>query len=99
MGVQSIVSNEREVTEMITIKDARKIVGKLSEVKDAVFINGVLITAYNPSGVHASFKVTYDETELTFWRGSLVIASISYEDVTSIETVSEVYNIKEGEWE
>lgn len=84
---------------MITIKDARKIVGKLSEVKDAVFINGVLITAYNPSGVHASFKVTYDETELTFWRGSLVIASISYEDVTSIETVSEVYNIKEGEWE
>ena len=99
MGVQSIVSNEREVTEMITIKDARKIVGKLSEVKDAVFINGVLITAYNPSGVHASFKVTYDETELTFWRGSLVIASISYEDVTSIETVSEVYNIKEGKWE
>lgn len=83
---------------MITIKDARKIVGTLSEVKDAVFINGVLITAYNPSGVHASFKVTYDETELTFWRGSLVIASISYEDVTSIETVSEVYNIKEGRW-
>ena len=83
---------------MITIKDAQKIVGKLSEVKDAVFINGVLITAYNPSGVHASFKVTFDETDLTFWRGTMVIASISYEDVTSIETVSEVYNIKEGRW-
>ena len=83
---------------MITIKDAQKIVGKLSEVKDAVFINGVLITAYNPSGVHASFKVTCDETGLTFWRGALVIASISYEDVTSIETISEVYNIKEGRW-
>lgn len=84
---------------MITIKDARKIVGKLSEAKDAVFINDVLITAFNPRGVHASFKVTCDETDLTFWRGSLVIASISYDDVTSIETISEAYNIKEGRWQ
>lgn len=85
---------------MITIKDARKIVGTLSEAKDAIFINGVLITAYNPGGVkHVSFKVTYDETDLTFWRGTLVIASISYEDITSIETITEVYNIKEGRWE
>ena len=84
---------------MITIKDAQKIVGKLSEVEDAVFINGVLITAFAVSGgENECFKVTFDETELSFWRGSLVIASINYENVISIETLTEAYDIKEGRW-
>lgn len=93
------VSNEREVTEMITIKDARKIAEKLSEVQDAIFINDVLITAFAVSGgENECFKVTYDKETLTFWRGSIVIASINYENVISIETLTEVYDIKEGRW-
>lgn len=85
---------------MITIKDARKIVGKLSEVKDAIFINGVLITTFDVSGIeNKSFKATYDNETLTFWRGDVVIASINYENVISIETITEVYDIKEGRWQ
>ena len=85
---------------MITIKDARKIVGKLSEAKEAIFINDVLITTFDSGGVeNASFNVSYDNECLTFWRGTLVVASINYKSITSIETISEVYNIKEGRWE
>lgn len=84
---------------MITIKDARKIVEKLTEPVDAVFINGVLITAFDVSGIkNGSFKVTYDNETLTFWRGNIVTASINYADVISIETVTDVYDIEERRW-
>lgn len=98
-SVKLTVSNEREVNKMITIKDARKIVAKLSETMDAIFINEVLITTFDVSGIeNKSFKATYDNETLTFWRGSIVIASINYENVISIETLTEAYDIKEGRW-
>ena len=85
---------------MITIKDAWKIAEKLKDAEDAIFINGILITTFVSAGSEkfVSFKVTWDEKGLTFWRGTLVIAAINYKDITSIQTLTEVYDIKEGRW-
>lgn len=85
---------------MITIKDAEKIIEKINNGKKDVFVNDVLIVAFSLPGVNTEFfAMTHDDETLAFWRAGVVVASIDFKHIKTIETVDSVYNIKEGRWE